>query len=121
MIGVAAPNAGSVPREHNPACYIQETHCIIGGDFSRWGPLSPAGLSSRFKTRFQGPSFHLGKINLPAQFPILDPVRLLRLAAFAPAEILEVGRVISRERVHLTVAFKGDDVRCHPIEEPPIM
>src|SRR5688572_17702321 len=55
------------------------------------------------------------------QLPVFDSMRLIGVLAFAAMEILLIARVVPVEPLHGAVAFKGQDVRRHAIEEPAIV
>src|SRR2546430_17327469 len=60
-------------------------------------------------------------MRLAGHLPIPDPVRLRSLGAEALPLVLFVLAVVAVEPVDAAVAFEGEDVRGHAVEEPAVV
>ena len=55
------------------------------------------------------------------QFPVFNPVRLIRLNAQSPLAIRFIIGVIALKPQYLRIAFKGQNMGRNPIQKPAIM
>src|SRR3954464_13751938 len=61
------------------------------------------------------------RITSPGQFPILDPMRLIRRRAESALPIGLVVLVVPLEPDHLAVSLEGEHVRGDAVEEPAVV